>query len=285
MSDFLTQFLPSAPAAAAVQAPRKLIIYGGFKVGKTKLCEWLANNTRTLWIDCEDGSLFEQGWVSASGGMLLNVVSRLREANAKAPPGQEIGPTGFVFKILEELAKENPRRFDYIIVDKLDTLESWAERRATAYYKQTVIGKNFGGISVLELDKGGGYGYLRDQFNEIWSKLSAASPRLIMIASLRASQVDKVVATVSNADLDLTGKVRKIAAGDADAVGYLFRQPNGENWISFITDQRETFAGSRIPRLEGKQFKLTWRKADGTIDCDWKQLFPDAQIFVDTRAA
>lgn len=283
MSDFLNTFLPSTPPEQTIPCPRKTIIYGGFKVGKTKLAEWMAMNTKTLWLDCEDGSLYEQGWVGKAGGMLMNIPARLRQANASAPLGKEIGPTSFLFSLCDELAKENPRRFDYIIADKLDTLEGWAVARATSYFKQTVIGKNFTGLSVLELDKGGGYGYLRDHFDQIWCKLSAAAPRLIMLASLRSSQVDKTVATVSNADLDLTGKVRKIAAGDADAVGYLFRETDGSNWISFITDQTEKFAGSRLARLEGKKFKVSWKKPDGSVEVDLSAIFPD--IKVDTRIA
>lgn len=278
MSAFLDTFLPSAAPSAPMACPRKLIIYGGYKVGKTKLAEWMALHTRTLWLDCEDGSLYEEGWVSPAGGMLINIPARLRQANAGAPPGKEIGPTGFLFALCDELAKESPRRFDYVIADKLDTLEEWAVKRATAYFKQTVIGKNFAGLSVLELDKGGGYGYLRDQFNEIWTRLSSAAQRLILIASLRSSQIDKTVATVSSAELDLIGKVRKIAAGDADAVGYLYREPDGANWISFITDQTERFAGCRNSRIEGQKFKVSWKRPDGTIECDLRSIYPDIKI-------
>lgn len=278
MSDFLNSFLPQGLPGAGMSHPRKLIIYGGFKVGKSELAGWLARNKKALWLDCEDGSLCEgPGWNVPGAGTLINVMAMLRERNAGLSEDKQVGPTGFLFKLCDELAKEHPRRYDYVIADKLDTLESWAERRATAYYKATVIGKNFTGLSVLELDKGGGYGYLRDQFNEIWNKLGAAASKVIMLASLRSSQVDKTVSTVSNADLDLTGKVRKIAAGDADAIGYLYREQDGSNWISFVTDEKERFAGSRIARLEGKRFKLSWRGPDGKVTVDWTNLFPEAK--------
>ena len=279
MSDFLDSFLPKAPPNGQIEVPRKLIIYGGFKVGKSFTADWLARNKKALWLDCEDGSLCEgPGWSVPGAGSLVNIPALLREKNAGLPPEKQVGPTGYLFGLCDALAKEHPRRYDYIIADKLDTLEGWAERRATAYFKSTIIGKNFTGLSVLELDKGGGYGYLRDQFNEIWNKLASAAPRVIMLASLRSSQVDKTVSTVSNADLDLTGKVRKIAAGDADAIGYMYRESDGANYLSFVADEKERFAGSRIARLEGKRFKLSWKdKATGQVVVDWAQIYPEAK--------
>lgn len=278
MNDFLSTFLPSAPPSDGIECPRKLIIYGTFGVGKTKLAEWLARNLKALWLDCEDGSLCEgPGWSVPGAGTLLNIPAMLREKNAGLPEEKQVGPTGFLFKLCDELTKEHPRRYDYIVADKLDTLELWGERRATAYFKTTILGKNFTGTSVLELDKGAGYGMLRDQFDQIWSKLASAAPRIVLLASLKASHADKSISTVASVDLDLTGKVRKIAAGDADATGFLYREPDGTNWISFVTDDKDKFVKNRIARLEGRRFKLSWKGPDGKLKVDWNQLFPDAK--------
>jgi hypothetical protein len=282
VSDFLNSFLPQGTPNGQIEVPRKMIIYGGFKIGKTALCEWLARNKRALWLDCEDGSLCaEPGWSVPGAGTLINIPATLRKHNAGREEKDCVGPTGFLQKLCSELAKEQPRRYDYVIADKLDTLEQWAERRATAYFKASPLGggKNAGIQSVLELDKGGGYGYLRDQFNEIWNWLGSAAPRVLMIASLKASQIDKTISTVSSSELDLTGKVRKIAAGDADAVGFLFREKSdGANYLSFVTNDTETFAGSRVRRLAEKRFKLSWLKPDGTVEVDWAKLYPEPEV-------
>ncbi|MFZ8360671.1 hypothetical protein ACO1LX_19940, partial [Staphylococcus aureus] len=53
--------------------------------------------------------------------------------------------------------------YKFIAIDTLDAVEDMAEISATNNYKESVIGKNFKGKSVLELPNGGGYYYLRQE--------------------------------------------------------------------------------------------------------------------------
>lgn len=264
---FLDDIIPEAPVAGTLKNPRCLLLYGGYKIGKSVLASWLSTHKRALWLDYEDGS-------EGIAGRKINVLRKIQELKAASYWGSvNMTRVDFLLNLWRDLAAEIQPRFDYIIHDKLDNLEEWAEKWATVYYKNTVIGRNFAGETVLELDKGGGYLYLREKFKTLWTAAVKATPTTIFLASLRDRQIDKTDNIVSSNDLDLTGRVRKIAVGFADTVGYLYRQSDGSNWVSFVTNETGTFAGSRIPRLEGQRFKLTWKNDKGEIEVDWDKIF------------
>jgi hypothetical protein len=85
----------------------------------------------------------------------------------------------FLLKLWADLAEDwqsGTPRFAYLIHDKINQLEDWAELWATAYYKQTIPGKNFKGNSVLELPEGGGYRFLREKFLDLWNAASRRRP-------------------------------------------------------------------------------------------------------------
>ena len=270
MSKFLDSVLPSAPVPVTLTNPRTMLLYGGYKIGKSVIAGIVANKFNALWLDYESGSECQESY-------RINVVQKAAALGMKK--------LDFLEQLWAELAAEPAPRYGMILHDKLDNLEEWAECKATAYFKQTVIGRNFTGKSILELDKGGGYEYLRSHFKEIWNAAIAAAPSSVFLASLRDRQIDKLDTTVSSNDLDLTGKVRKIASGYADTVGYLYRESDGSNWVSFVTSEKGTFAGSRIPRLEGQRFKLSWKDASGALQVDWKAIFPDAKERVGVEGA
>ena len=264
MSTFLDQNLPTTPTgplSGHQSNPRVVVIYGGYKIGKSVIASWISRNKKALWLDYEGGSAYVPG-------LKIDVMNQVGQLDKISPR------INFLQKLWTELANESPKRYDYLIHDKLDNLEDWAEQWATGYYKSTVIGKNFGGGSVLELDKGGGYEYLRQKFKALWTMATAAAPHTVFFASLRDKQIEKADSIVSSNDLDLTGKVRKITAGFADAVGFMYRTSDGSNWLSFVTEEKGTFAGSRCPRLEGQRFRFSWKdKETGEIVVDWDRLF------------
>lgn len=270
MSEFLNSILPSAPVAPTITEPRSLLIYSDFKVGKSKLASDLSLRSKTLWLDYENGS-------EGLPGVKINVLAKIDELNQGKETHQQTGPIKFLTQLLKELAAETPRRYDIVVHDKLDNLEDWCVRWATLRFKQSVIGKNFTGDSVLELPEGGGWMYLRDRFAELWNMMVAVAPRSVFFTSLRMKSVGKETNMVESKDLDLYGKVRKIAAGFCDAPGYLWRgQENGRsvNYLSFKSAEQGAFCGCRIPHLEGRIFKISERLADGTVKVNWHELYP-----------
>lgn len=275
MSSFLDSIIPSAPLAASVTEPRSLLIYSDFKVGKSQLASDLTMRAKALWLDYEDGS-------EGLPGVKINVMKKVNEINATRPENNKLKRIDFLFQLWRELAAESPPRFDVIVHDKLDNLEEWATKWATAYYKNTVIGRNFTGDNVLELPEGGGYMFLRDKFLELWNAMIAAAPRSIFFTSLRMKYVGKADTMVESKDLDLCGKVRKIVAGFTDAPSYMWRDSQSANWLSFKTSEKGTFCGCRIPYLEGREIKISEKLADGKVKVNWHLIYPS--LFPEVKA-
>lgn len=269
MSDFLSKILPVTAEPPKLAAPRTLLIYSDFKVGKSAISSWLQQNRRALWLDYEGGSLMYPQGQSVEGGVVLDVPGAAKTAGMKR--------IDFLLKLWKELAEEPVPRFDYILHDKIDNLEEWAERWATAYYKNSIIGRNFNGSTVLELAEGGGYLYLRERFLDLWNAALAAAPRQVFWATLRTKYSGKGDTLVDSKELDLTGKVRKIAAGFCDAPGYMWRAADGSNRVSFKTAEKGTFCGNRFAYLEGQEIKLSWKDGEGKVIVDWKVLYPDGK--------
>lgn len=287
MSKFLDDLLPGEVTPASIDAARCILIYGEYKVGKTAISAWLSRNRKALWLDYEDGG-------EAMPGVKINVIRKVDEINAakrkaaeeeaerlKLPPRYPapLKKLDFLKKLWRELAAETPKRYDYLIHDKINNLEEWAEWGATANYKNTPIGANYpAGTSVLDLPNGGGYRYLRAEFLDIWNLATAAAPRHIWWSSQRLKMIGGEGKSFDSADLDLCGKVRAIAAGFADAPAVMYREPDGSNTISFVASDARAFAGCRVPRLEGKRFKLSWiDKESGELVVDWNVLYPDGK--------
>ena len=265
MSTFLDDIIPTTSIPAAIDAARSIVIVKDFKIGGSAISSWLSENRSALWLDYEEGS-------EALPGVKINVI-----AKAKALGMDRIA---FLTKLWAELAEDfqsGKPRFQYLVHDKVNQLEDWAEVQATAYYKQTIPGKNFKGKSVLELPEGGGYLYLRQKFMDLWNAASVAAPRSIWWCSQKLKYIGDGSNKFEVKDMDLMGKCRSIVAGNCDAPAVMYREEDGSNWISFFTSDRRAFCGCRVPRLEGQRFKISWKDADGKLVVDWNQIYPDGK--------
>lgn len=287
MSAYLDSILPAEVVPASIDAARCLLIYSEYKTGKTAIGAWLSRNRKALWLDYEDGG-------EAVPGVKINVIKTVNAINKAAydkavEEGKRLGiaprfprPLGklaFLKRLWKELAEEEPRRYDYLIHDKINQLEDWAEWAATETYCNSPIGAGYPkNASVLELPNGGGYRYLRQEFLDIWNLAVVAAPRQIFWCSQKLKFVGGENKSFDAADLDLCGKVRAIAAGQSDAPAVMYRELDGSNTISFMTNDPRAFCGCRVPRLEGKRFKLSWiDKETGELMVDWEKLYPDGK--------
>ena len=245
--------------------PRTILIYGNFKIGKSAIAAWITRNKRALWLDYESGG-------SCQEGLRVDVIKKVTELNSER--NDKLSRIQYIRELCEELGAEKEKRFDFVIHDKLDNLEEWSEKWATAHYKNTLQGKNFEGDSVLELPKGAGYLYLREKFKMIWNSALRGAEYNIFFAGMRDKFIEKSSKEVQVQDLALTGKVRQIAAGFADAIGYLYRGSDGINYLSFCAADEGTFAGNRVPRLEGKRIPFSWiDKESGEVKVAFDELF------------
>jgi len=223
--------LPKAKVKASKKNPKILILYGSPKVGKTTLLSQLDN---CLIIDLENGS---------------NHVDALK-INASNP--EEL------YKIAQKI-KESGKPYKYVAIDTITKLEEWCEELATKKYKESPIGKNFQGVSVLELPMGAGYKWLRNSFSQWTDLLSDLAENVIFIGHLKDKFiVDKSGKDVAAKDLQLTGKIRDITCANADAIGYVYRFKN-DIWVSFKS-QDDVVCGARPDHLKGENFVFNWNK-------------------------
>jgi hypothetical protein len=247
---------PNEIIGASVVNPRILLLYSEPKAGKTELCLALPNS---LLIDLEKGSDYATGTKVSANDLedLMNIGRAVIKAN---------------------------RPYDYIIVDTATELESWCEKDATDMYKNSVVGKNFSGTSVLELAKGSGYYWLRKSYGK-WFESLATWPRkcLILLAHVKDKMiVDKKGREVSASDLDLTGKLKQITCSKADAIGYLYRKNIGAEEGKSVDEIRISFSsgevnsGSRPKHLSGQDFSMSKVVKDSSkekIEVAWDKIF------------
>lgn len=232
--------LPTKKIIATKKNPRLLLLYGAPKVGKTTLAASLDNS---LLLDIEDGSDYVDG-------IKLKVTNILH-----------------LVEIKEEILKQN-KPYKYIVVDTATELENWAEAWGTHLYKESTIGRNFKGDSVLLLPNGAGYFWLRIAYSKALDIIKEMAEHIILVAHVRDKMlVDKKGFEVSTSDLDLTGKLKSITCSKADAVAFIYRKivgseqgkPISELRVNFGTNM-EVVAGSRCQHLIGQDFIFDWNK-------------------------
>ena len=250
----MSNLLPSKPVKATRINPKVAVYYGLPKVGKTKI---LSELQECLTLDTEGGAEMYD--------MLRLPVRSIAGATVTAEDGilTSTSINQFLVAMNEEAARQKaakePLRFPYkyIAVDTLDKLEDYCEVSATAAYKQTAIGKNFEGKSVLDLPNGAGYYHLRNEVLRVIDQLSMYCKHLILITHVKEKLLSKGGVDISYNDISLTGKLGSIICAKADIVGYLYRQPGRPLMVSFETYD-SSIMGARFPRLAGQKFEFDW---------------------------
>lgn len=241
--------LPTEPVKVENRNPKNLVLYGSPKVGKTSVLAALPKN---LIVDLEGGS----SQVEA----LKKEVNSFKEIQAL---GQAVIDAG--------------RPYEYITVDTVTELENWCETDATRMYKSTPQGANFTGRTVLELDYGAGYYWLRQSYSKWLKKFKKLAPTVIYVAHLKDKFLTKSGKDVTAKDLDLTGKIKNITCKDADAIGYVYRDEDDMSKlrITFI-HKEELLCGSRCKHLRGQDFVLAESDDSGEIvKTHWDKIFID----------
>ena len=248
-----TVVLPMKKVPKTTDNPENLILYAKPKAGKTTL---LAALDDCLIIDLEKGT---------------NKIDALKvQANSLAELAEVI-----------RAVRTSEHKYKYVGIDTVTKLEEWCEADATLMYMHTPMGIKFNRIenllkppkdwelkpkkewdSVLTLPMGGGYLYLRNSFKKWTSLLLTLAPHVIFICHVKDVMLEKNGKEVSVKDLDLTGKLKTITAQNADAIGYLYWDTEGEEsklMVSFSSlDGAE--GGSRCAHLRNKVMPFDWSK-------------------------
>lgn len=236
--------LPIGKIKAKALSPRKILAYSSPKVGKTTVGAMLDNS---LLLDFEKGSDF------------LDACKITIENYAE-------------IKLYGEEIKKAGKPYRYGIVDTTTKLEEMVLPYAEKLYKETPMGKNWGGTNVLTLPNGAGYLYLREAYTKISDYIDTLFERTIYFGHLKDKMLEKNGKEVSARDIDLTGKIRNIACANADAIGYMYRSEN-KTILSFKTTD-EVICGARPEHLRNKEIVLL-EYVDGKFIHHWDEIYID----------
>ena len=188
--------LPTKKVKADRVNPKRLIIYSKPKTGKTSAFAGLEGN---LIIDLENGADYVEA------------------IKVKANNLQELKEIG-------KAIKEANYPYKYVTIDTVTALEDMVMPLAVNLYKQTPMGKNYSGDSILTLPNGAGYLYVRQAFFQVLDFIDTLAPQIILSGHIKDKQVDDKGEMVMSANIDLTGKIKSLICANADAIGYMFRR-------------------------------------------------------------
>lgn len=74
--------------------------------------------------------------------------------------------------------------------------------------------------------------------------------------------------------LDLTGKTGSILCSQVDAIGYLYRDEDGDTTINFQPSESLEI-GSRSEHLKNRKIKVIRPNEQGVLEASWKEIFID----------
>ena len=127
--------------------------------------------------------------------------------------------------------------------------------------------------SILNLPNGAGYPYLRQAFTKVIDYIKMWAPHVLLMGHVKDTVLDKNGKEFSSLDLDLTGKIKRIASSQSDGIGYLYRKGKA-NILSFVTSD-EVSCGARPTHLQNKEIVISEITEDGKYVTYWDRVFID----------
>ena len=214
--------LPTSRSAPARRSPKLLTLFGQSKVGKTTT---LAELDNCLILDTEKGTDFVSAMKVQVNGLteLMNVMKAVRDSDHK---------------------------YEYIALDTLDNVVFWIEHAICAENKVKQIG---------DIPYGGGYAQVRDRVITLINRLKLLAPQVILIGHRKKTLIGSDSVEVNTSSLDLSGKLKNLVMADSDAIGFVYRDEEGNLKVTFEASS-EIEAGSRCEHLRGNVIDFTWDK-------------------------
>lgn len=264
--------LPTERRKAIDYNPRLMVLFGKPKSGKSSLMASLENN---LIIDLEDGyrSLDVMAVQARNAADLYNIKSAIEEKN-----------------------KENNGKpfYRFITIDNATRLEEMSLIVAAGLYRKTSMGTNWGykkdsigniitdqngkkvidpKADVRQLPNGSGYLYMRNALKEMVGMFRPLCDTLILVCHVKDKQIKKNEEEVTEMAVDLAGKTGDIICGEADAIGYVYRQ--GNKTLLTFKGGDNNIKGSRPIHLREKTFEVGVSDDEGNLKIDMSKIFLD----------
>lgn len=240
--------LPTTVIKAVENAnPKLLIIFGKPKSGKTTLMAALEDN---LIIDFEKGT---------------NYVDALKVSIESMKDISEL------IAALKEKKGDNEYAYKFGTLDTATAMEDMVSSLAVSMYKKTPMGASFTGNDVTILPNGAGYKYTREAFTHVLNLFKPYFKHMILLGHTKDKMINVQGKELSQNSLDLTGKLERIVAADADGLGYLYRKKN-QTIINFNGGD-DFVVEARPAHLRGKEIVVMESDADGKITHFLDRLF------------
>lgn len=266
--------LPTERSVVETYNPKLLVIFGKPKSGKSSFVAAIDDN---LIIDLEDG---------------YRALSVMKVQARTAKDMQEIRDA--ILKKGKEL-KRAPYRF--ITIDNATRLEEMSIPLAAELYRQTPMGSGWGLMTdakgmpvkdpktgkvmvdpkadVRQLANGAGWLYMRKAIRQLVDMFKPLCESLILVCHVKDKQIKKNGEEMSEMAVDLAGKSADIICGEADAVGYLYREGN-RTYLSFEGGDN-TIREARSPHLRGKKLIVAESNEDNEVVFNTSEVFINKQ--------
>lgn len=262
--------LPTERSKVETYNPKLLIVFGKPKAGKSSFIAAIDDN---LIIDLEDG---------------YRALSVMKVQARSAKDMQEIKEA--IIKKGKEI-KKAPYRF--ITIDNATRLEEMSVPLAAELFRNTPMGSSWGLLTdskgipvkdpktgktvpdpkadVRQLANGAGWLYMRKAIRQLIDMFKPLCETLILVCHVKDKQIKKMGEEMSEMAVDLAGKSADIICGEADAVGYLYREGN-KTFLSFEGGDN-TIREARSPHLRGKKLLVAESNENNEVTFNTSEVF------------
>lgn len=264
--------LPTKRREVQQYNPRLMVLFGRPKCGKSTIMASLDDN---LIVDLEDGyrSLPVMEVQARKYADFIEIRDALRQKMGK--------PT-------------NPPAYKYITIDNATRLEEMSLTRANQLYQSTSMGASWGWLKdaknpmmntkdkegkfipdpkadVRLLPNGAGYLYMRKAVREMVDMFKPYCETLILVAHVKDKQIRVESGEMTEMSVDLSGKTGDIICGEADAIGYIYRE--GKDTIMSFEGGEGSIREARPLHLRGKKFVVISSNEDNELTVDLSKVF------------
>ena len=261
--------LPTERRTAQNYNPRLLVLYGKPKVGKSSAIASLDDN---LILDLEDG---------------------YRSLSVMSIDARNLATLFATKAALEEQMKNTGKvPYKFITIDNATRLEEMCLVYAASKYRKTSMGAKFGlkrdkdgnliigkdgkvvpdpNADVRQLPNGAGYLYLREALKEVVHMFLPYCETLILVCHVKDRQINVDGTEQTQFSVDLAGKLADIICGEADAIGFIYREKN-QTLVTF-EGGGDTIREARPAHLRGKRFVIGESDEDNNLTMDLSKIF------------
>lgn len=249
--------LPTQKINASRKNPRKIILFGKPKIGKSTA---LANLDNCLILDLEGGTDYLEA-------LKIDIIGEARK--------QDVEPIVALKQVINSIKEANIANngfvYKYGAIDTISILEEMVLPVAKKLYQKTPMGRNFQGENVLELANGAGYQYTRAALWMVLDELEQCFETLVILAHLKDKYLEKEGKEMMERGIDLIGKSASILSANVDAIGYMYREDN-KTIVNFTPSETVT-CGSRCDHLKNQKVTLIESDDSGKLTVDWSKIF------------